>query len=700
MSQYMINFDDPALANGSQIATTGETKKEYEERMLNQINMPNGTYMNSYSDQNFVTTLPYTLQIELKDIDKMDPNIFKNSFSVFIEGLKESFGPDLTNADDLDNDAVINTLAIQQYEIQKTKYPTELCTTEIGGNDAINPYWAFNENDDIIYPSHALDPEHCKYGIGRVYAEMYQRKQVILWLTFGVPKYSGIWDFYTEAYNPDLAKEMHSGVTPTMFNIGRIIGGLLSFTWNLATAPIWILNQIGKLFTTYTITKYCELNATMPLYFKTVNNLMSTLAVNMGIQKNTYVDDSDSNTVQVDPDNLPGVMREGLDIYRIMAKRAIYVARRNGDDLKDLTAEQLYEIHRKAQLGMAEKKVTKTIEVNGKTVEVPVDVPEDIPKEYSGGIGTGFMANICDAFMANATASTAYVGFRVEKTTDASETISNQTGENELKGILNSGVQSREKIKQFTADGNLSDRNPLFRTIEAVVGGISNIASGIASSFDISGLGGLTHGTGHYDIPDVWKESSYSANFNFTTKLTSHYCDRVSIFQNCYVPLCMILAAALPRQVGKNTYIQPFFCRGMCKGRFAVSYGIIDSVSITRGNAEYGWTEEGFPTTINVSWSIKDLSPLVFVAVNGDMGKGFMDIFRSNTNMMEYLSTLGGLGLRERVLFFPRIMRKFKAWWNVNFETRLKNPFFWGSTFGNIPGLQTVMAWKWSRLAN
>ena len=86
----------------------------------------------------------------------------------------------------------------------------------------------------------------------------------------------------------------------------------------------------------------------------------------------------------------------------------------------------------------------------------------------------------------------------------------------------------------------------------------------------------------------------------------------------------------------------------------------------------------------------------------GDKGmiESLKDVFRSNSNMQEYLSTLGGLGLRERVLFLPRTMRKFKAWWNMHFDTKLLNPFWWGSTIGNIPGLQTVLAWKWSRLSN
>lgn len=682
MSDYFIRFPDPSIAMGGQIATTGETREEYSYRLMNIINSNTKENYNKNKekkmpDSKFVTRLPYTMQVELKNVDDQ---VFNNPYETFMENLKASFG------DAAENQAIISEISSQTDEIQKQLHVSELCTTELGGNDAINCYWAFNENDDIIYPVNALDPQTCKLGLGRVYADMYQRRQVILWLTFGVPRYCGIYDYYSKAYQPELASEMHSGTLSTSFHIGRIVAGVLSFTWTLMTLPYWVLSMIGKAFTKYTITKYCELNATMPLYFKAVNNLMATVAVNMGIQKNEYVDDKDANTTKIDPNNLPEMMKNGLDVYRIVAKRAIYSARREGrisDDTK-LTTEQMFELYNKSMQNMLSNKIT---------------IPEGMPPEYSGGIGHGFLENVWESFLANATASTAYIGFRVEKSVDASESISNSTGESELKGILNAGVETREKISFASGGGNLS-QSGILGLVGDTVTAMKDMMAGAVSGFEVSGLAGLLTGTGHYDIPDVWKDSSFNSNYSFRTQLVSHYADRISIFQNCYVPLFFILGAALPRQVGRNTYVQPFMCRGYCQGRFAVSYGIIDSVSITRGGDEFGWTEEGFPTKIDVSWTIKDLSPLIFLGIGTGIVDSFVDIFTSNTNMMEYLSTLGGLGLKERVLFFPRIMKKFKAWWNMNFETKLKNPFYWGSTLGHVPGLQTLLAWKYSNMSN
>ena len=176
------------------------------------------------------------------------------------------------------------------------------------------------------------------------------------------------------------------------------------------------------------------------------------------------------------------------------------------------------------------------------------------------------------------------------------------------------------------------------------------------------------------------------------------------IFQNCYIPLACLLAAALPRQVGKNSYIQPFLLRAYCRGRFAVSLGIIDSISVRRGSDEFGWTSEGLPTQIDVSWTIKDLSPIIFMGLGGGLGDGILpnlsEILESNNNFQEYLSTLSGLGLQERVIAMQQIKRKFKTWLYTSWTTRLLNPYFWGSTIGNIPALQTIMAWNWSRLSN
>ena len=675
---------DPSLSLGGQFATTGETKEEYDRRLQNAATYAKMTLDaggDRILDKDFLGKLPYSMQVNTKNDFQ---GVLVDQYSVFLENLKESFGEDL-----LSNAAVEETLANLSPQVLEQSLDLSLIgTTEVGGSDALNSYWSFNENDDIVYPTYAADPRTCKIGFGRVYAETYQRNQVILWMTFGVPKYAGIWDFYNDAINPELAKAMHSGTSPTASILGRIAGSVLIFSFNVATLPLYVLNQIGKVFNTYKITKYYELNITMPLYFRAVNNILGSIATNMGLQQAGGVSKDGVKTESVkdyDINNLPSMLKEGLDIYRIMAKRSTYMTNAKNNSQNKKSSDELYEIMSRHD------KDDNPIE--GIEAEAP----------GFGNMFGWFLDKASDAFTAHATGSTHYIGFRVEKSVDASESFSNSTGQSQLQSNLNSMVSAANEAKFTTMEGTLG-QSGVTGFISDVGKALGNFVSGFADAIKVEGLFGAITGAGYFDIPEIYKDSSFSSSYSFSTKLVSHYADRVSIFQNCYIPLACLLAAALPRQVGKNSYIQPFLLRAYCRGRFAVSLGIIDSISVRRGSDEFGWTSEGLPTQIDVSWTIKDLSPIIFMGLGGGLGDGILpnlsEILESNNNFQEYLSTLSGLGLQERVIAIEQIKRKFKTWLYTSWTTRLLNPYFWGSTVGNIPALQTIMAWNWSRLSN
>lgn len=675
---------DPSLSLGGQFATTGETKEEYDRRLQNAATYAKMTLDaggDRILDKDFLGKLPYSMQVNTKNDFQ---GVLVDQYSVFLENLKESFGEDL-----LSNAAVEETLANLSPQVLEQSLDLSLIgTTEVGGSDALNSYWSFNENDDIVYPTYAADPRTCKIGFGRVYAETYQRNQVILWMTFGVPKYAGIWDFYNDAINPELAKAMHSGTSPTASILGRIAGSVLIFSFNVATLPLYVLNQIGKVFNTYKITKYYELNITMPLYFRAVNNILGSIATNMGLQQAGGVSKDGVKTESVkdyDINNLPSMLKEGLDIYRIMAKRSTYITDAKNNSQNKKSSDELYEIMSRHD------KDDNPIE--GIEAEAP----------GFGNMFGWFLDKASDAFTAHATGSTHYIGFRIEKSVDASESFSNSTGQSQLQSNLNSMVSAANEAKFTTMEGTLG-QSGVTGFISDVGKALGNFVSGFADAIKVEGLFGAITGAGYFDIPEIYKDSSFSSSYSFSTKLVSHYADRVSIFQNCYIPLACLLAAALPRQVGKNSYIQPFLLRAYCRGRFAVSLGIIDSISVRRGSDEFGWTSEGLPTQIDVSWTIKDLSPIIFMGLGGGLGDGILpnlsEILESNNNFQEYLSTLSGLGLQERVIAIEQIKRKFKTWLYTSWTTRLLNPYFWGSTIGNIPALQTIMAWNWSRLSN
>jgi hypothetical protein len=103
---------------------------------------------------------------------------------------------------------------------------------------------------------------------------------------------------------------------------------------------------------------------------------------------------------------------------------------------------------------------------------------------------------------------------------------------------------------------------------------------------------------------------------------------------------------------------------------FAIPLGIIDSLNITRGAAEFGWNHARLPTVINVSFSIKDLSPIMHIAL-ADSAK--LAPFTNNTAFEEYMMTLSGMGLNERLLWASQFSRRVQTFCNM-YKTTWGNP--------------------------
>ena len=101
--------------------------------------------------------------------------------------------------------------------------------TRVGCNDAINPYWQFNRDDDIRQPSlvdltyaarQSLDTDNDRYvselehasGMGRVYESMYDSQQQILWIEAGVPRFTNLLSYYRDVCrDASVAEAINSG---------------------------------------------------------------------------------------------------------------------------------------------------------------------------------------------------------------------------------------------------------------------------------------------------------------------------------------------------------------------------------------------------------------------------------------------------------------------------------------------------------
>lgn len=603
--------------------------------------------------------------------------------------------------------------------------------TRVGGNDAINPYWQFNRDDDIVprlLRVNNVPGGDREYGLGRVYAEHYDIHQQILWLCMGVAEYSDLISFYMDAGDADAAKVMNKG---SLYGMSvAIVKTLASATvWAFTfpiMAPLWFYRWLKRIEMNR-VTKYYWFLPSMTLYYEMVNTMLSYLAVNMGLYPtlfNKRVDSAkkveasqvegtissaetdmwqnDLADAKFDPSEtgIPEILKDGPDIFLIMNRRAKLFndtrARVTTRDLLKATAKD--EDSKKYFNQYAANYELQTIDgipVNEYSLDENAEVSDTKKKKSWIAKSKGTVKNWWSCVKSNMFGAGMYVGFKIESTQNASESISNETGSTSIAQKLNSMAQeAREEAESSLGGGfisriinNVTNKGLKQGFTDALKGIGLRSAANIASYFGMGDVGTIiTNGSGFMDIPDVWKSSSFNKNYSFNIELHARYGDPVSIYQSIYIPLIMLLAAGLPRSVGTSMYTSPFLIKAYCKGQFAIPCGVISSLDITRGKENHGWNADMLPTQVSVNLSIKDMTPAMFM---GMQDIGIFDTMSRNETMHEYLDTLSALGIAERLHVFPQYMRKLSAALLIKRNTIFSSTY-WGGRFGRNAVLRSL----------
>jgi len=571
-------------------------------------------------------------------------------------------------------------------------------STEVGMNNAINCLWQFGWDDDIVHPVNAIgnvvDPG--VGGLGRVYAENYDSTQQLLYISVGIPKFNTAGSWLNSSIQ-ESAMRMNSG--GDNFSILKELGRLVGFSIKLAityyTLPFTLISWLGDFAENLNVTKYVDFEPSMVLYYKFVNTAMVNLAVNMGLLPNGVPEDPNKQSLfetftewmgassigsQTDrlymslwsptPDKddanslvsgltieerkarieqgLPKVMQGDFDIFSILAKRDNIIgifreAGKNGD--KFPTADAI----------------------------AAGNYPEYTPKK-------GWFTHLKARANSSTMWADKFVSFRIDKNVDSSESFSSSTRQTAAAQYVNS-ITSAARDKR---EGHLASLLGTESLTNKFLSGIVDAVKSAASTLGGEGLASIMLGDGFVDFPEIWDNSSFSKSHSFSFELRSPYGDPVSIFQSIYIPLLMLLCMSLPRAVGPNAYTSPFYVRMYAKGMIAVPFGLIESISITRGSAEFGWNKSFLPTVVKVNITVKDLAPAMYMAVqNGSDATGIFtnlkNIVAAPTAFGEYLMTLAGLGWVDRVCFSRRIARQSRIFYHLT-RTTICSPFFWGTT--------------------
>lgn len=257
------------------------------------------------------------------------------------------------------------------------------------------------------------------------------------------------------------------------------------------------------------------------------------------------------------------------------------------------------------------------------------------------GIGT-MISDVFETIGKSFSEDDSYISFYVDSNTSFSESGSNSTSSSILTqytdqiSSLAKELQTVSNISGFDAQGlagSISSSLDSFVQSMPGDGALSTFMKRLTSTTNQ-----IVQGA-NFLIPEVWSDSGWTTNYSIPITLTTPYGNKLSWYLNIGVPLCFILALALPHESTANTYTSPYLVQCFSQGWFNCEMGIVDSISIDKGGDDC-WNAAGLPNEIKVNLSIKDLySSLTLPKAENALS------FMQNTGMLQFLLVNSGVDL-------------------------------------------------------
>lgn len=614
---------------------------------------------------------------------------------------------------------------VDRYYRELTTADFKYTDTRLGGNFCINNVPQYTQYADIRHPGRLTRNRngniHNPRGLGRFYSEQIDDNNLLVHMQFGVPAYNGMVTFFTGFYNNDAARVARTGKS---FSIFYTIGKVAGFVASLYAWPFIVVGHVARFLSDAPASKYYYFKQTMVSYWNRVNTVVNTLAVNMGLVSRLYqFDEKITPYGEKNPDTkreltrsdqeifyklAPDIFNQNgsIDIYAV-ANRAQRLANKQLEDLERLAnndaslnsfgtgnvsdipsrgIEQATEAELNTELGKPTGVQNNDFvsAANAENRQLPEDTaayradyitPED--KRGTWSIFRKIGSNAWNNLIADMRDGSTHVTFKVDFTGSVEESFSNSVRESAISSTINGVVSTGASARFSTSDGQTG-----IGLADMAIGAARDFVSGALDSISLSGLMALS-GTAFVDFPKHWESSTATfSRSSYTIELRSPYGNTMSRFQNLYVPLAMLLAAALPISTGKQSYTSPYILQLFCKGRNTIRLGMIDSMSITRGTGNMGWTNDGHPLGIDVSFSVVDLSTVLHmpIAANYSILNPLDGVFDSDSNWNDYMATLSSLSLAEQIYRGRKIVRALTlrlTQFQSNFSTaKLSNTLF------------------------
>lgn len=138
--------------------------------------------------------------------------------------------------------------------------------------------------------------------------------------------------------------------------------------------------------------------------------------------------------------------------------------------------------------------------------------------------------------------------------------------------------------------------------------------------------------------PDIYRSSQSTMDYEFDVTLTSPYGDNYNYYMNILVPLLHLIALAAPRMVSANSTTSPFLVQAYIPGMCTCQLGMISNMTITKNPSGNHVSVNGFPLTVKVHFTIKELYNAMAISPANDPVS-----FLFNETLNDYLVNVAGL---------------------------------------------------------
>lgn len=244
--------------------------------------------------------------------------------------------------------------------------------TSLGGHIAINPRPQFTRYCDIRglgrndkTPVTVMSTSG-NMGMGRYYSEALDDNIQVVFLEFGIPKFNSLIDFFTRAIDYEDSYIANNGRLPVGYKVGQFLGDVgMLIAFPAITLSIWAVKIASKFVFGSGSFDYYYLEPAMHMYWGAVNNIVTTLATEMGVlipqlMPDKIQKDRIGMPIQFDKDDMAALSaifpnlissRNYIDVYAIVSKaqqianiqllkeRALYDEYENGNmTLNDYTS--------------------------------------------------------------------------------------------------------------------------------------------------------------------------------------------------------------------------------------------------------------------------------------------------------------------------------------------------------------------------